>query len=65
MGAKLASLREGLSFKFTDLGPGYTSVKNAALLTPSNAVFYRVKCFHMLFNAISLGETTRALLTPR
>ena len=47
------------------LGPGYTSVKNAALLTPSNTVFYRVKCFHMLFNAISLGETTRALLTPR
>ena len=48
-----------------DLGLGYMTVKNAALLTPSNAAFYRVKCFHMLFNAISLGETTRVLLTPR
>ena len=46
------------------LGLDYTSVKNAALLTPSHAVFYRVKCFHIFFNAIPLGETTRALQTP-
>ena len=38
------------------LGLGYMSAKNAALLTPSNAVFCRVKCFHMLFNVISRGS---------
>ena len=37
------------------LGPGYKSTKKAALLTPSNTVFYRVKCFHMLFNVIPRG----------
>ena len=43
------------NIEFTPEGPGYRSAKNAVFLTPYNAVFYRMKCFHMLFNVISKG----------